>query len=88
MSDTTTDRPVAAASDRSRAARSPWGTTRTSARASRHPSMIEAWLSSSEWTTTPPEANTDNTDRLAANPVGKMTAASVPFQSASAASRS
>ena len=50
--------------------------------------MMEAWLSSSEWTTTPSEPNTDSTDRLAANPVGNTTAASAPFHSASAVSSS
>ena len=34
----------------------------------------------------PSAANTDSTDRLAANPVGSTTAASVPFHSARASS--
>ena len=53
---------------------------------SRQPSMIEAWFSSSERTRTSGPPSTLSAPRLAAKPVGKQTAASVPFQSASAAS--
>ena len=57
-------------------------------RESRQPSMMEAWFSSSESTRTPGPPSTLSTPRLAAKPVGKQTAASVPFQSASACSSS
>ena len=54
------------------------GNTVAVARAMRHPSMIDAWLSSSEKIRAPSAPNTDNTDRLAAKPVGKTTARSHP----------
>src|SRR5207248_2021155 len=53
-----------------------------SPRASRHPSMIDAWFSSSESTSVPGPAKVVRTPRLVAKPVGNRTAASVPFQSA------
>ena len=62
--------------------------TVSAARESRHPSMTLAWFSSSESTRTPGPPRTVSTPKLAANPVGKQTAASVPFQSASASSSS
>jgi len=57
----------------------------TSALASRAPSMIEAWLSSSDTMRTPGPPRTVRTPRLAANPVGNTRAASVCFQSANSA---
>ena len=50
--------------------------------------MIDAWLSSSLTTSTPALANVVITERFAANPVGKTSAASVCFQSARSASSS
>ena len=50
--------------------------------------MIDAWFSSSEHTSVPGPPNVVSTPRFAANPVGKSTAASVCFQSASARSSS
>ena len=50
--------------------------------------MIEAWFSSSDSTRTPGPPSTLSAPRLAAKPVGKQTAASVPFQSARATSSS
>ena len=50
--------------------------------------MIEAWFSSSDSTRTAGPPSTLSAPRLAAKPVGKQTAASVPFQAASAASSS
>ena len=50
--------------------------------------MIDAWLSSSEQTSVPGPPNVVSTPRFAAKPVGKSTAASVCFQSASARSSS
>ena len=44
--------------------------------------MIDAWFSSSENTWAPSAANTSNTERLAANPVGNTTARSHAFHSA------
>ena len=68
--------------------RSRWWYTSTRARLRRHPSMIDAWFSSSEHMSTPGAPNVVRTPRFVANPVGKSTARSVPFQSASAVSRS
>ena len=48
--------------------------------------MIDAWLSSSEQIRTSSSAKVVITPRFAAKPVGKRTADSVRFQSASAAS--
>ena len=56
--------------------------------ASRQPSMIDAWLSSSEQTSTPAVPNVVSTPRFAANPVGKSAARSVPFHAASSRSSS
>ena len=64
------------------------GYTVSAERESRQPSMMLAWFSSSDSTRTPGPPSTVRTPRLAANPVGKQTAASVPFHSASAASSS
>ena len=50
--------------------------------------MMLAWFSSSERMRTPGPPSVQSTPRLAANPVGKVTAASVPFQSASSRSSS
>ncbi len=50
--------------------------------------MIEAWFSSSDSTRTAGPASTLRAPRLAAKPVGKQTAASVPFQAANATSNS
>ena len=48
--------------------------------------MMLAWFSSSERMRTPGPPRVDSTPRLAANPVGKQTAASVPFHAASSRS--
>ena len=50
--------------------------------------MSEAWLSSSEHTRVSGPAKVLSTPRLAANPVLKRTAASVPFQADSSVSSS
>ena len=50
--------------------------------------MMLAWFSSSERMRTPGPPSVDSTPRLAANPVGKQTAASVPFHAASSRSSS
>ena len=50
--------------------------------------MIEAWFSSSDSTRTVGPPSTLSAPRLAAKPVGKQTAASVPFQAAKATSSS
>ena len=50
--------------------------------------MIDAWFSSSESTRTSGPPSTLSAPRLAAKPVGKQTAASVPFHSARASSNS
>ena len=50
--------------------------------------MMLAWFNSSESTRTPGPPSVHSTPRLAANPVGKHTAASVPFHSANARSSS
>ena len=55
--------------------RSRWRYTAASARARRQPSMIDAWLSSSEQTSTPAVPNVVSTPRFAAKPVGKSAAA-------------
>jgi hypothetical protein len=49
---------------------------------------IEAWFSSSDTIRTPGAPSVANSPRLAANPVGKMTAAPVPRHAAMASSRS
>ena len=50
--------------------------------------MIDAWFSSSEQTSVPGPPNVVSTPRLAANPVGKRTAASACFHAASSRSSS
>ena len=50
--------------------------------------MIDAWLSSSEHTSTPAVPNVVSTPRLAANPVGKSALRSLPFHAASSRSSS
>jgi hypothetical protein len=50
--------------------------------------MIEAWFSSSDSTRTAGPPSTLSAPRLAAKPVGKQTAASVPFHAANAISSS
>ena len=50
--------------------------------------MMLAWFSSSERTRTPGPPSVLRAPRLAAKPVGKQTAASVPFHAASARSSS
>ena len=72
----------------SRWSRSAWRYTSSAACESRQPSMIDAWLSSSEHTSTSRAPKVVSTPRLAANPVGNSTARSVPFHSASARSSS
>ena len=74
---------------RARAATSParrdreWWYTATSERARRQPSMIDAWLSSSEHTSVPRPPNAARVPMFAANPVGNTTADSSCFHAAS-----
>ena len=56
--------------------------------ASRQPSMIDAWFSSSEQTSTPGPPNVVSTPRFAAKPVGKSAARGVAFHAASSCSSS
>ena len=58
-------RPSACCRPHSRCSVSQWSYTNVSAFESRQPSMIEAWLSASENTTSPSRASVDTTPALA-----------------------
>ena len=83
----TTAGPSASASKRSTAAVSQCGYTRVGALARRQPSMMEAWLSSSEQISDAQRPMVVITPRLAAYPVVNSTAAGADRQAAMRSSK-